>query len=162
MADSLLTDEIRAWIGREFPPVTGEVTARDIERFAIAVDDLNPLYLDPEQAAASRHGGIIAPPMFYEIPVTRPTPLGRLRPDGLGGSREMPSLPLKRIMAGGVDCEFHTPMRPGDTITARRKLAEIVEREGRSGPMIFLTWETRFTNQRDELCAVVRTTAIAR
>ena len=45
---SLITDEIRSWIGRETPAWTIEVTKLDVKRFAIASDDLNPLYLDDE------------------------------------------------------------------------------------------------------------------
>ena len=47
---SLITDEIRSWIGKETPPWTIEVTTLDVKRFVVATDDLNPLYLDEEQS----------------------------------------------------------------------------------------------------------------
>ena len=79
---SLVTDEIRSWIGRETPPWTLEVSRLDIKRFAVATDDLNPLYMDEERAKQSRYGDLIAPPLFYMAPLTDPVPESALRADG--------------------------------------------------------------------------------
>jgi len=43
---------------------TYAVTAKDIKRFAQAIDDPNPLYHDEEYAKSSKFKGIIAPPLF--------------------------------------------------------------------------------------------------
>jgi acyl dehydratase len=45
-------------------PATREATADAIRRFAEGLGDDNPIWRDPEYAAASPHGGIIAPPAF--------------------------------------------------------------------------------------------------
>ena len=79
---SLITDEIRSWIGKETPPWTIEVTTLDVKRFSVATDDLNPLYLDEDKASRSRYGGLIAPPLFYMAPLTNPVPESELRADG--------------------------------------------------------------------------------
>lgn len=63
MAQSLITDEIQAWIGREATPWTIDVTTLDVKRFAVASDDPNPLYYDEDAAKQSRYGGLIAPPL---------------------------------------------------------------------------------------------------
>ena len=41
-----------------------EVTRNDIRRFALAIGDRNPAYLDPEAAKALGHRDVVAPPTF--------------------------------------------------------------------------------------------------
>lgn len=164
MAESLITDEIRAWIGRQALPWTIEVTALDVKRFAVATDDRNPLYTDAEQAKRSRYGGLIAPPLFYMAPLTDPVPEDELRPDGLPseGRFPIPPTPLPRLMDGGTDIEFFAPIRVGDTLTARSKIVDIYQKEGRSGPLIFVVRETTYTNQNDEVVVVEKGSSILR
>lgn len=164
MAESLITDEIRAWVGRQAPPWTIEVTALDVKRFAVATDDRNPLYTDAEQAQHSRYGGLIAPPLFYMAPLTDPVPEDELRPDGLPyeGRFPIPPTPLPRLMDGGTDIEFFTPIRVGDTLTARSTIVDIYQKEGRSGPLIFVVRETTYTNQNDEVVIVEKGSSILR
>ena len=151
---SLLTPEIRAWIGRQYRPRKGLVTARDIAKYCAAVDDSNPRFLDPERAEA--------PPLFYSTATNNLEPLSRLREDGLPAENTLPPLPLKRVMAGGLEAEFLAPIHPGDTLTAVTHVSDIRERKGQSGPLIFTILETRVTNQRDEVVVIERTTLIAR
>lgn len=164
MAESLMTDEIRAWIGRETPPWTTQVTALDVKRFAVATDDPNPLYYDEELAKQSRHGGLIAPPLFYMAPLTDPVPESELRPDGLPyeGRFPIPPTSLPRLMDGGTEIEFFVPIRVGDTLTARSKIVDIYQKEGRSGTLIFVVRETRYTNQHDALVLIEKGASILR
>lgn len=164
VAESLITDEIRAWIGRQAPPWTIEVTALDVKRFAVATDDRNPLYTDAEQAKQSRYGGLIAPPLFYMAPLTDPVPEDELRPDGLPyeGRFPIPPTPLPRLMDGGTDIEFFAPIRVGDTLTAHSKIVDIYQKDGRSGPLIFVVRETTYTNQNDEVVVVEKGSSILR
>ena len=164
MAESLITDEIRAWIGRQALPWTIEVTALDVKRFAVATDDANPLYTDAERAQHSRHGGLIAPPLFYMAPLTDPVPEDELRPDGLPyeGRFPIPPTPLPRLMDGGTDIEFFVPIRVGDTLTARSTIVDIYQKEGRSGPLIFVVRETTYTNQKDEVVVIEKGSSILR
>ena len=86
--ESLIPDEARAMIGAESEPVTGyPVSEHEIRRYAYAVDDLNPLWTDPEYARNTRHGGIVAPPLFHIIPFANDRPLSNLREDGIPGGR---------------------------------------------------------------------------
>jgi hydroxyacyl-ACP dehydratase HTD2-like protein with hotdog domain len=149
-AQSLITDEIRSWIGRETPSWTIEVSRLDVQRFAVATDDLNPLYLDEEKAKQSVYGGLIAPPLFYMAPLTEPKPESELRHDGLPyeGKFPIPPTPLPRLMDGGTDIEFFQPIRVGDVLTGRSKIVDLYQKEGRSGPLIFVVRETTFTNQQ--------------
>ncbi len=146
--ESLITDELRNAIGVESEPLTYEVERGDIIRFAEAIDDSNPLYQDEEEARSSRYGGIIAPPTFFRS----------LRP---GPPRAPVQSPLHRNLDGGSDWEFLEPVRPGDRITVTNKLADVVQRTGRLGPMIIMTRETRYVNQLGQLVAIQRSTGIS-
>jgi hydroxyacyl-ACP dehydratase HTD2-like protein with hotdog domain len=163
-SEDLITDEIRSWIGREVRPWTIEVSRRDVTRFAVATDDLNPLYLDEEQAKHSRYGGLIAPPLFYMAPLTEPVPETELRPDGLPfeGKLPVPPTPLPRLMDGGTEVEFLQPVRVGDVLTGRSKITNIYQKTGRSGPLIFVQRETTFTNQKGELVLIEKGASILR
>ncbi|MEW6297158.1 MAG: MaoC family dehydratase N-terminal domain-containing protein [Thermodesulfobacteriota bacterium] len=161
---SLITDEIRSWIGRETQPWTVEVTQRDVKRFAVATDDLNPLYFDEEYARKSRYGGLIAPPLFYMAPLTDPVPESELRPDGLPyeGKFPIPPTPLPRLVDGGTEIEFFAPIRVGDTLTGRSKILDIYQKDGRTGPLIFVVRETTYTNQKGEVVLIEKGAAILR
>ena len=173
MADEdLIPDETRGMIGMEGDSVTSApVTEQAIRRFAYAIDDLNCLYSDPEYAVKSSYGGIIAPPFFYIltpfideriVPLSEHDAAGRPRhSDGLLG---LPWIPLKvdRYQAGGVEVEFFQPIRPGDVLTRKTKLANLEQKEGSSGVFVLITAETTYTNQKGELVLRERTTMLVR
>lgn len=164
--ESLISEEMRAQIGAERRAVSGEVIGRDIGRYCAAVGDLNSLYREDEAAKAAGYEGMIAPPLFYQYAIEgQPVRLDQLRPDGIPESTSSESrvkLPLPRIMAGGVEVEFFEPIRPGDVLTATPKIADIYERHGRTGPMVFQVVETTYRNQRGEVVVIERNTRINR
>ncbi len=62
----------------------------------------------------------------------------------------------------GQAIECLAPVRPGDTLLATTKLRDVYAKTGRSGKMVFVAWETTFTNQRSEAVALVRDTHVRR
>jgi acyl dehydratase len=133
----------------------------DRAAYRVATDDLNPLYLDEGYARQNRHGGIIAPPLFYMAPLTDPVPETDLRKDGLPreGRFPIPPVPLERpggvpLVDGGTEVEFFVPIRSGDRLTARTRIVDIYQKEGKSGPLVFvvraypLGTRRPYTNQR--------------
>jgi 3-methylfumaryl-CoA hydratase len=125
---SLLTDEHRQWIGREGEPVTVEVSRRDIVKYAIATEQRLEKYLRGDEA----------PPMFVFNLFGALRPIAELRADGLArGQGAGPSLPLKRVMAGGSELIQHRPIRPGDRLTATSRITDLTEKSGAQGPLIF-------------------------
>ena len=96
--------------------------------------------------------------LFAEIPT-----VDNIRADGLPRrTSQGPSLPLKRMMAGGTNVELHRPIRPGDVLTATRTMVGISEKEGRSGPLIFLEYETEVVDADGRLVMSDHQTGIAR
>ncbi len=99
------------------------VTADDIRVFAEAVNDLNPLYLDPEAARQAGYPNVIAPPTYCLH---------------LRGNRIVPEVPLAPGLASlyaGQEFEFHDELYAGRTYTVTSRLAEVYEKTGRSGPL---------------------------
>ena len=146
-----VTEDMRAaqgkWGGQRTAP---PITETDIRRWAMATyypRQPPRIYWDPEYAATTEWGGIVAPPDFnpFAWPVERtqggrPGPSGR-RPDGKGLTG----------MNGGQTDTYGVPMRPGDVVTARSRLVDWWERKGRLGHTLYARTEIEWRNQNDEL-----------
>lgn len=153
VAMALLTDEHLNWVGTSDPPFTVEISRRDIIKYATATEQLQPKYLRGDEA----------PPMFvFNLFSDIPT-MEQIRADGLARrKRQGPALPLKRMMAGGTNVELHRAIRPGDVLTAVRTLVGLSEKEGRSGPLIFLEYLTEVVDQDGHPVMEDHQTGIAR
>ena len=143
-----LTEEMRQRaIGLKGTPVVFEVEKGHIRKFAEAIEDPNPLWNDEVVAGKSRYGGLIAPPTFLratEVPVP-----------------EFPfDVPYQRLLDGGSEWEYFQPVRPGDVITAVAEVADLSEREGKLGTMLFVTLSITYANQSGQVVAVQRSTLI--
>ena len=172
-----VTDEIRALIDVPGPRLTAvsPLGADELRRFVHAVMESNPVHWDEEAARESRYGGLVAPPLYVWHALRRapgsPDPLDRLaeEPDwdgldvgsGIGGLPKI-DVPLKRILNGGTEAELFRLPRVGELISAQSRYLDIVDREGRSGPMVLVTVETVYTNQDEQSLARVLSTVIMR
>jgi acyl dehydratase len=65
-----------------------------------------------------------------------------------------------RAMAISVEVEAGVPMRFGDRLTSSWYLANVREGRTRLGPSAFLSFETHFRNQREQLVATERTVVL--
>ena len=66
-------------------------------------------------------------------------------------------------MAGGESTTFHLPAYHRDEIEMVRTVESIVEKDGRSGRFVLVTWRTRVLATSDrELVAEATTSMIAR
>ena len=138
---NLLTPEIRQWIGRSAQPQRLEVTRRDIVKYAIATQQRLKKYQDGDEA----------PPMFLFNAHQPLVQIQALRTDGLTVDPLLPDLPLKRVMAGGIKNTYHRPIRPGDILVFTRTLTDIYEKEGSTGPLIFVVYTMRVKTEDGEL-----------
>ena len=149
---SLVSDKARSWIGRSQPPVHVEVTRRDIQKYAVATEQRQKKFLDGDEA----------PPMFL-FGLLRPiVPLEGLGPDGIARDGFLPDFPLKRIMAGGTEMTYHRPLRPGDKLIATKTLADIQEKQGGTGPLIFVSYDLTVETEDGEVVVEERSTRIIR
>jgi hypothetical protein len=156
-----ITPAVKALIGAESPPVLAchPVEPSEVRRFHQAVMDHAPRYWD-EQAAA-RYGGVVAPPGFpvhaHRRAEHEPDPLERMgRPGYDGVDRALrPGLPevvvpLKRLMNGGYEYELFRYARPGERILLRSRYADIYQRNGRTGPIVFVLVEDSYETETGE------------
>src|ERR1700753_88853 len=161
---SLIDSGSASRVGTVAATATGEVNRRDWQRWAAAVGDHNPLWVDPEYARAQGYRDIICPPLYLQYAILGVTPLDGLRPDGssgaVSGSLAFPRAPTR--IAGGESPTFHRPAYHRDEIEMARTIESIVEKQGRSGRFVLVTWHTVYRNQRSELVAEATTSMIAR
>ena len=151
---SVITDQMRAEIGKESEPVSFEVDKTACRMFARAVGYTDPVYFDEDHARARGHRSILAPFGFLGHPIFDPN-----KPQRIGGYFRSDSR-FKRILNGGTDVEYLDDVCAGDILTATSRLADLNEREGRMGPMLIVQTETTFRNQAGKIVAIMRGTAI--
>jgi hydroxyacyl-ACP dehydratase HTD2-like protein with hotdog domain len=65
-------------------------------------------------------------------------------------------------MAGGEASTFHLPAYHRDEVEMTRTISSIVEKQGRSGRFVLVTWHTAYRNQDGALVAEATTSMIAR
>jgi acyl dehydratase len=173
--ESAITDEMRAAIGREGAPKTAwdEVSRGEIRRYAQAIMDDDPIYWDEGHARGTKFGGVVAPPFLpgkmFRVPPDAPDPLredergwsGEHTPRG-GGDLRIPWPAGWIVLHGSDESEIYQLARPGDRITARSRLTDMYERQGRSGHLVMAVTETSYFNQDGELLYVNRGVSVAR
>ncbi len=138
MTPNEVVDRLRMRIGVETAPVTSTVEAGHLERFAEAIGDPNPRWLQE------------APPTFLVALAPVSHHLADAEQYGKGW------------LNGGNRFEHLEPVRVGDRITATGKVAEVYEKSGSSGNLLFIVFETEYVNQHDRVVARLRGTAIRR
>jgi uncharacterized protein len=132
-----------------------------IRHWAAAFDDGNPVYTDPSAAAASRFGGIVAPPLMLQT-WTMPTPVlagiaergGSPVPvaGGVGPLAVLDEAGFTATLATGSEFEFLRYLRLGDEVSAETVIEAISEEKStRVGTGHFVTWVTTYRDGTDEV-----------
>ena len=150
----MATHVTRNLVGKEFPPYAVTVERGKIKEFALAIGDLNPLYLDDAVGRASPWGDIIAPPTF---PIA-------FRDERAGTAALLSALgtDISRVLHGEQEFELFRPITPGETFVCRTKIVDVYEKTGRSGPMAFVVRETVVVDHANEVVATLRHITVIR
>ena len=135
---SSVIDRLRAKIGVDGPPATARVETGHVRRFVEAIGDPNPRWKAQ------------TPPTFLVALAPVAAHLAEAEEYGKGW------------LNGGNRFEYLVPVEIGDEITARGHVADVYEKEGSSGNLLFIIFETEYTNQRGDLVARLRGTMIRR
>ncbi len=126
------------WVGVEFDWTTFEMSAESMVAWAKACGETDPRFVDPSHSDFQAHPGFTTHCMS-----------GRVFP------KEFPQIGGGFGIDGGKRVEVHTPIRPGETLTATTTIADIFEKTGRSGTMIFIVQRMEFRNDADQLVSTV-------
>lgn len=148
MTDRWITPQMRAQVGVQTEPYSFEIEKGDLIRFAQSTGDTNPVHVDEIVARQSTVGGIVAAPTY--LITMRILQIQLLALDN----------PLPNSVDGGTEWTYHEQIRPGDRITARAHLADLYEKDGRLGRMLFHVVEIAYRNQFDQLVVTQRDTYI--
>ncbi len=126
------------WVGEVFDLTTFTIDADKMVAWAEAVGETDPRFLDPT------HDDFQAHPNFTTHCLS-----GRVLPE------DFPQIGGPRGIDGGKAVEIHRPIRAGDELRASTTIADIYDKTGRSGTMVFIVQRMSFVNQRDEPVATV-------
>lgn len=149
--------ELQRFVGLEIGPPTpapDEVNAPMIRHLVEVVGDRNPIYTDPQLAAASAHGGLVAPPTMLQAWVM--TGIDGPRRDGDGPYEKMNALLFSKgftsVVGTNSDQTYHRYLRPGDRLTMRTVIDSISnEKTTGLGTGHFVTTRQDYYDVADEL-----------
>ena len=125
---SAASNELKSWVGRS-----------ESVRDRIGATPVNALNATLDHEAAPAADGAALPPLWhwlYFLPLHRQSEIG---PDGharRGGF--LPPVPLPRRMWAGSQFEFRSPVRVGDAVERTSTIADVTEKEGRTGKLVFV------------------------
>ncbi len=153
-------EEVKAqFMGKSAEPEVYEVEKGSAKRYAVAVEDLNPLYLDEEYARSSEYGTIVAQPGFFGWPVKQPSPrYPQMIMDLLEALRNSG---FPNMLDGGTEYDFFLPVRAGDTLACSRTVSDVSTRDGSGGrKMALCSIESVYVNQNGDTVTKMRQTFI--
>jgi len=138
-------DSLRGRIGipieNTAEPWCYEATRDNIRHYAHGIGDDNPLWCDPDYAATTRHGGIVALPSFLFA-------TSRIVSGYVGG------LPGVHAMWAGADWTWHKPVHRNDEIRTEASLKDLIEHQTRfAGRAIQQVYHVKFFNQAGDAVA---------
>lgn len=130
--------DLRSFIGWATEEREHVVEAGHLRRFREAIGDDDPRWTQE------------APPTFTAAFITDPPPLPPAWDRG------------SSWLNAGDRFERHAPIEVGDVLRSRMTLTDIYEKSGRSGPLLFLVYETEFRDRAGVLRVRHRGTRLRR
>lgn len=151
---TVITAELRAWIGRATPVRQLEIiSASDIRRYVDATGDANPLWLDDAFAREAGYDGRILPPMLVGwMPFSFKEGTERAKTDPSDLRRQLPLPPgYTNVRNAGSETEWLEPAYPGEQLSAFSKIVDISAREGKMGVGIYIGQEEQVLNSQQRI-----------
>ena len=129
-----------------------------IRHWCDAVGDTNPVYTDPDAAAKSAHGQIIAPPAMlqaWSMRGFRPRPIegGNAQDELL---RLLDSMGYTSVVATNCEQEYRRDLRLGDLLSVQTVIESVSdEKQTALGAGHFVTTRATYTDQDGEVVATM-------
>jgi hypothetical protein len=138
METATIVESLRARIGWRSEGEASPIEAGHVRRFCEAIGDDDPRWRKE------------APPTFVVALATETPQI----PEALAYG--------KGWLNGGDRFEYMEPILIGDQIRSNTVLADVYEKQGGSGSLLFLIFDTEFVNQHGHVAVRVRGTRIRR
>ena len=153
--------KIRAFVGREVSaPTRGldDVNAAMIRQYAEVLGDENPVYSDPDFAAQSSKGGIVAPPSMLQVWSMEGYPM--CQAPKMDTQRELHQVfdehGFTGVLGTNTTAEYHRDLKPGDQVTSHCVINSISEQKATArGIGYFIETLYTFTDQHDETVGTI-------
>lgn len=153
-AETIITPELRSWIGRRTPRHDLEIiNASDVRRYVDATGDANPLWLDDEYARAAGYRSRILPPTLVGwVPFSFREGTERASTDPTDLRRQL-SLPpgYNNVRNAGSETEWLKPAYLGEQLSTQSEITDIVARQGKAGLGIYISQEEQVLNFQQEI-----------
>jgi 3-methylfumaryl-CoA hydratase len=124
------TPSLHTWLDKS-ETLTDDITSFPLRALAATLDRDTP--------------GDAVPPLWHWLYFLPVAPLAQVGPDGhakRGGF--LPPVELPRRMWAGGRLSFHAPLQAGSTATRTSTIANIEDKTGRSGRLVFVTVQHRY------------------
>jgi uncharacterized OB-fold protein/acyl dehydratase len=158
--EATFLEQLQAFEGRQVGPASRApepVNTAMIRHWVEAVGDENPVYLDPEAAAASVHGEIIAPPVMLQawtMQGLRPKAGSRSAQDEL--MRLLDSRGFTSVVATNCEQEYVRDLHPGDHLSVTSTIESVSpEKKTALGTGHFVTTRQTYTDESGEVVATM-------
>jgi acyl dehydratase len=137
-------------VGKRFPTDVYAVGREKIREYAAAVGETNALHHDLDAARAAGHADLVAPPMFVVVYAGRAVIPALFDPEV--------GIDFARMVHGAQEFVWNGLVIAGDELTTTAQLISAEEKTG----LGFYVFESKSTNQRDELVVTGTWTNIVR
>ena len=125
-------------IGKEFPEQVFEIEKGKIREFARAIGDKNPAFYDVEEAKKLGMESLAVPPTF---------PILFAFAGGLLDKIAALKVDFTKMLHGGQEYEYFSPIKPGDIVTGRTVITNLIEKKTKGGFMDLIVMQTTYINQ---------------
>jgi acyl dehydratase len=153
-AETIITPELRSWIGRKTPLRELEIiNAADIRRYIDATGDANPLWLDDDYARGAGYRARILPPTLVGwVPFSFKEGTERASTDPTDLRRQLPLPPrYTNVRNAGSETEWLQPAYLGEALSTQSSIIDIVARQGRAGLGIYISQEEQVLNFQQQI-----------
>ncbi|MCT2399878.1 FAS1-like dehydratase domain-containing protein [Novosphingobium mangrovi (ex Huang et al. 2023)] len=150
---TLDTSDVDQYLGKvmDFSPLREPIAANDIRRWVHAMHFPNLVHFDPDFAAASRWGKLVAPQSFAIA-----------TDDGHGAAPAcVGCIPNSHLLFAGDEWWFYGPrIEPGDMVKNERIPFDYTVKETGFGPTAFQRGDNNYYNQHGDPIAKQRSTSL--
>lgn len=137
----------RGLIGRTLPEHSIMVEKYPLRFFAEAIGAEDAMHRDEAAAQAAGYRSLLAPPTYVAClsSMADPDPYALL---------QLLKVDLRKVLHGEQRFTYHQPVCAGDVLRFNARIADIYDKK--NGALEFVVFETRVTNQLEQLAAEIQ------